>query len=982
MRLKKSLSLGNDYSHDEDEDEDNGFADEEMHTDVKYNLEPGDVIELLQTVGTNNTMLAIFIRSMGLQDLFLAEDGRWAAVSLLRPKSLPIHGFVDPAMLEPLMPFLPETSVTHMSENHGMTEHFLTFGDVPSGIVAPFTKQLALLRDDTLGFRREHVSVMERVHELLAHEDRFLIKSIDEATEQLFDKPFSGLSPGGRIAFFHALESDPLGCQICKRSDSSFKLVLTPKHLVRKFEHVREWARQYQEAAAQKATSGKNASSSSADNPLNSFIDKARRIILKSRKIRSPTTVGNLGPSTVRNSDESNGEPTMTISETGETFTDSDQMILEFIWNTYLRTPRVLFNDAGQSIASQILRAIGAYPSLRLESKIARLLFQELGLVSPWGEMADDDVVLPVPGRRNGYEARKLFEESEQLATELDFASPTGLRLEDSMAHLRHESSATELVYCIDRTTADLLDDAFSIEECADVPGAYWMHVHIAHPSAFIGPDHLFAERAALFGQALYTSQQTFSMMPRDFVLAMSIGSGSPCLTVSSLILRTGEVKDVKMTPGRIKEAIRLNPRAVDELLGRRDPEFAYLTVGAEYEKRLHAASPEDIRHVTKHLEVLKIAQQICQARFERRMVEISDPLRLPYRESNCDVWVTFPGDTNTFGRDQANTFDRTHSRHVVGDPVIHISSPRHERSNLQSKRYLVDGLTSQMMSVASEMAGLWCSRREIPAVYQASLPRPGFSPSQLSSRQWHDPAMEPRHQLSATARPHVLINCNQYLKFTSPLRRYTDLIGLWQIDAYLRQEGKSPDRVIGYDSAGELPFSRLQLEQYIFRNAQTIKDLDKLMLRSKIHWTFQALFRAFHFKEATLPEVWDLYVNAVSYRGVVSNSDDSGLRGRLVPFHMNNVHVVKSEAGYEKTALIGQFLPVKIELVDVQKPAMYVKAVGPPSARPTTTDRIEIGGNTISESARPAEGKSKGEEQSSEPKSTRNMRRGNRVGW
>ena len=975
------------YTYDEEEEDD--FVNGDVVSGKKYNLKPGDVMELLQVVraGSKNTMLSIYIRPMGTQDLFLAEDGRWIALSVLRPKSLPIHGFVDPAMLEPLMSFLPENPISRPSENHGMVEDIAAFGDIPSEIVAPFTKQLAILRGDILDFRREHVSVMETVHELLAHDDRFLVKSIDEATQELFGKSFSELSRGGKLAFFHALESDPLGCQICKRPDNSFRLVLTPRHLVRQFEEVREWARRYQEAAAQ-ATFGKNVSFSLSDNPLNSFIDKARRIILRSRKIRSPTTIGNLGPSSVKMSDDAGEEGMTSISEIGETFTESDQMILEFIWNTYLRTPRVLFNTAAQSIASLILRAIGAYPSLRLEHKIARLLFQELGVLAPWSEIADDDVVLPVPGRRNGHEVKQLFEESEKLVQELNMhISPHVLPMDDSMAHLRQESKATELVYSIDRLTSDILDDAFSVEECADISGAHWLHIHIAHPSAFIGTHHLFAKRAAYFGSSLYTSKQAYPMLPHYFSKALSIGQGSPCLTLSSLILSTGEVKDVKMIPGTIKKTVRLSPKAVDRVLGRRDPEIASLTIGGAHEPPFDVSAHE-VEYATQHLELLKTAQQICQARLERRLAEVPEALEMPYNDSNFDVWVSFSEDTDRFDRSQNSKFDRSQSRHFLGDPVIHVSSARHERSDVNSRRYLVDSLTTQLMSVASEMAGLWCRQREIPAVYQASLTQPGFSPSKLGSLERHQKRMEPRHQLSSTPLPHVLINCNQYMRFTSPLRRYTDLIGLWQIDAYLRQEGKSPDRVIGYDNTEELPFSKVQLDEYIFHNAQTIKDLDKLMRRSKTHWTYQAFFRAFHFKEATLPEVWDLCIDRLTYNMASSSPDDSGLRGRLIPFHVDNLRVLKSEEGYEKTALIGQYLPVKIELVDVELPTMHVKAVGPPSDKPTTTHPIQIAANTESTPTRLDKELTRVAGQSSGPKTAGKQneklvaRRTNRVGW
>jgi RNB domain len=473
-------------------------------------------------------------------------------------------------------------------------------------------------------------------------------------------------------------------------------------------------------------------------------------------------------------------------------------------------------------------------------------------------------------------------------------------------------------------------------------------------------------------------------MFPHEFSVALSLKPNSPCLTLSSLILSTGEVKEVKMTAGKIKEMVRLHPRAVDKILGRRDPEIASLTIGGTHEEAFEVSEVR-VREATQHLDVLKKAQEVCKARLERRLLEVPEPLDMVYNDANFDVWVSFAEDTNKF--------DRSQSRHFVGDPIIHVSSARHARSDKASRRYLVDSLITQLMSVASEMAGLWCRQREIPTIYQASLTKPGFPPSKLSNLERHEKRVEPRHQLSSTPLPHVLINCNQYMRFTSPLRRYSDLIGLWQIDAYLKQDGKSQTRIIGYDNAGELPFSKVQLDEYISDNAQTIKDLDRLMSRSKTHWTYQAFFRAFHFKEATLPEFWDLRIERFSNFAGVTKEDDSGLRGRLIPFNINELRVLKSEEGYEKSALVGQYLPVKIELVDVELPTMVVKAVGPPSDKPTTTQPIKIAANVKSAPPQLGKGLTRGAEQELDHKSetlrarkergsTQNARRTNKVGW
>ena len=701
-----SLFLEQGPAYDEDLEED--YDDDTLNN--RYALEPGDAIELLRVVGEGSispTILCIHIRTVGAQEQFLTEDGRWLATDVVRPKSSHIHGYVDPQMLEPLKPFLPQGPLFRSSEDNGMTTVVNGRGDIPSDVAAPLLEKINALKEEVLAFRREHVLTMERTHELLADEDHFLVQTLDESTQKLFGKPLSELPPGAHLAFVKELEKDPLGCQICKRLDQVFKLVLTPKILVRKFEKVREWARQYQDAAAE-AAMGNNVASSLADNPLNSFIEKARRIILKSRKIRSPTTIGNLGPSTAHK----RVQGTITRADAGETFTETDNMIIEFIWNTYLRTPKVLFNGAGKSVASLILRAIGAYPNLRLEEKIGRLLLQELGVKPPWAEMADEDVVLPIPGRRSGHEATEVFEDTERLVLEMGMdLPPYEVKMRDTMAHLRHDWGSTE-VFCLDKVSSELLDDGFSLEKCDDIPGAYWLHTHIAHASAFIDTNHPFAKRARSFGSSLYTSRQSYPMLPHYFSMATSLGKDRPCITVSTLILPSGEIKEVKIVPGIVRNIIRLSPKAVDRVLGRHDPQLANLVVGGVHERVRADLSPEELWHADKYRNVLETASKISQARLGRRIEEVPEVLDMPYHDVNFEVWVSFTTETEFEGRQSKQ------SQHYLGDPVIHISSPRFERRDRNVQRFKVDAITAQLMSIASESAAKWCRDREIPAIY------------------------------------------------------------------------------------------------------------------------------------------------------------------------------------------------------------------------------------------------------------------------
>ena len=919
----------------EDEGEVSYEMDEEGTMGVnRYAMGPGDAIELIRptSTSTSNTQFAVYVKSVGVQDLFIIEDGRYVTLLYSRLKSYPVKRFVDPSIFEPLLPHLPSDSDLVSGNLHGQKLPVDTIGDLAPALVATLRQELSRLKEEVLSFRREYVHVMERTNDLLAHEDQWRIMNVEDCIEELLGKSRADLTPGALLAFHKVVETDPTGCQIAKQIDQGFIIILTPKALVRKFDQVQEWTRQYQEAAAQ-ASLGKNVQTSLSGNPLSTFIDKARRIILKSRKIRSPTTIGNLGPS----SGYRNEQGRIAKYETGEKFTENDYMIIEFIWNAFLRKPRVMFNGAAKSTASVIMRAIGAYPSLRLEAKIGRLLLQELGVRPPWAEISDEDVSLPVPGRRNGAKAERLFRESEEQVIALKMNQTRKIPFVDKMAHLRRDFGDTT-VYCLDSHSSRILDDGFSVEPDESLPGAYRLYAHIAHPSAFLDKGHIFAQRAAHYTSSLFTSRQSYPMLPYNFALAVSLEESRMTLSVSGLIMPDGEVRDTRIEPTKINRIVRILPEAVDRILGlHQEDDEATFVLGSLQDTHARTSQSKkvaaaDLELAESHRSTLEIIRKLCELRYGRRRHEVTDYLNAPYANVNANTWVSFT-------EEYSGKID--HSQHYVGDPILSLTSRRRESIGLFSDRCRVDTLITQVMHVCSEMAARWCHERKIPGIYQGSEPQGTFTTSKLSKTEPNLPSLHPVSRFSATAIPHVLINCSEYMRFTSPLRRYHDLLNHWQVDGFLRNEAKFQDGLVTPDTETLLPFPQQFFEDYIKSSSARIRELEKLMKRSRNHWMFQAFFRAFHFKEAQLPEVWDMRIGALLPPS--QHEGDTGIRGRLIPFHLEPVKVLRSDAGFEKTATYGHYLPVKIELVDVEMPCLWVKAVGPPSTRPTTTEPIHI---------------------------------------
>lgn len=94
------------------------------------------------------------------------------------------------------------------------------------------------------------------------------------------------------------------------------------------------------------------------------------------------------------------------------------------------------------------------------------------------------------------------------------------------------------------------------------------------------------------------------------------------------------------------------------------------------------------------------------------------------------------------------------------------------------------------------------------------------------------------------------------------------------------------------------------------------------------------ALYRAFQFQEAKLPEVWDVFVdNPVNVKG---DSLDMArvTEGKLGALGLPVVFA-KTKEGWEDKAKFRQWLPARILKVEPRNAQIFCEAVGPPSDSP-----------------------------------------------
>jgi hypothetical protein len=853
------------------------------------------------------------------QNQFLTSKGYWFVAARISPESSKIEGFASPDELAPIIPYLPETAVRDTEKK--MSQVLVSkVGDIPIDVTAPMVKRVAQVELGINSFLRKHTRALDGLHKMLAHNDELVQWKLEDVLPKAFGITPSELSVPGRLAIDRFMAQNDNGVKCWLLAVKTVGFWVRSKQDMRAKGQVMNWARMYQESAS-KAALGKDVKEELRKNPLSAFINKAHRLILRSRKIRSPTTIGLLGPSA-----ESGNGGVIHAVDTGEALTENDKLIMRFLFETSQMAP-ALVPDNASSICSLIYRAVGAYTNLSLGTKVARLLLQELGVMSPWSDRLINQYGLRLPGLGLWPYQERMLAKAEASCKDLSV-------FRDSAEQIRKDWGQMP-VYCIDNHEAMEIDDGISVESDTNMPGWAWLHVHTANPAAYLSRDHPIAVVAADVLSSTYTPSRKFSMMPPAFAQNIcSLGADRPAITVSTLIRPDGSVADIKMSLGIVRNVVRLTHSAVGDALEEIKREKATMVIGGV--RPAQENDGRDSEALKQSLPELHLMRRILKQRFQRRLNDWPEEEKIKRNTAviRSDVWTSLSEEPVPLSADK--------NSHWKGDPIIEVSGDRFPRVH---DNFDFTPLVEHAMLLAGESVAKWCKDRKIPTLYHAATPHPLFPVSKLNQLEDTDFRLEPSGRISPRPEPHWALNMRQYMRITSPIRRYPDLVNQWQIQAYLEAnshgEQDSQD-VHSPQSLSKLPFTGQEMDGMVATLNATLSRLKQTASLAEQHWIHQAFFRAFHFQEAELPEVWDMKVIGPDKREVRDIHESTGILGYISPFHAIAL-LVSSDKDWEKEVKRGQYLPVKIEVVDAELDKIIVRAVGPPSDNPITTQPIHI---------------------------------------
>jgi len=895
-------------------------------------LKPGDVVEL-QLPG-REPVLAVFVQQLDIKSQFFSANGRWCHTTLHRV-SFAIPGCIDPALLKPIIPFMPTRpdKIDTKSEMH-----------IPIGLGSPILKILGDMTHEAEKIYRTHAPVLDSAYPILADAKRTRMMTLSQIAKTLLaeNDPAWSPSPAALLAVRKSLLHNEFRFRCDFRSHRLTNVfAIRPKNDVEVVETVHEWIREYLDFLAASASTDPNASKNRSQGVtyIEDFLAKARRLIALSRKHREPNR-GVAGPSkkaTLSQAEKSSGLEYVW----GEWFSHSDKQIIDFL-QAWVLTMQFAGPSTHSFLAAcaSLVMSTGCYEPGAVQSNgfpekdasliqrsTGMLFLQEIGVISPFENRTLYDEQLMLPTVKVSRNLELLNTKAELTRKNPDFR--------DSMAHLRRDWGATT-VYCIDDAGAHEIDDGISIERIDGSTSEFWIHVHVANPTAFFDKTHTLSGLAAHMTETFYTPERSYAMLPEWVTEGyFSLGRDRPVLTFSSRIDAGGNVLEKKIQSGIVQNIVSMTPSQVSSLLGHQTAvDIRRLVVGGE--PRISDTSASVPVVSAEQLQDLQDMYTAAQWLWEKRRAV--GTIRLNRLRNNVRIFES--PDRAGLSWTPPST-DR--SRLVQGDPIIEVTNiVRQSLVDLDGTK--PSHIVEEMMILACSTAASWCAERNIPVIFRGTIAMPNNDDpsSEESKRRELLSHLEEQQRVTSykvvpqywdnlgrtishsSPLPHRLLGVSSYAKATSPLRRFIDMIAHWQIEAALRYEahtGKQFDANVASTSGrGILPFTKRQIQESIVTLSPRERLIDQTKRSSATFWSTLALHRAFYNKEASLPKTFRFWVRT---RAGDSPLTWMGATGSLPEYGYGALVDTATEDMQE-----GDEWEVEIAWIDIFARQVYVKPI------------------------------------------------------
>ncbi|GES57709.1 mitochondrial exoribonuclease Cyt-4 [Aspergillus terreus] len=799
-------------------------------------LEPGDLVALSSSDGVLN--LAIYVRSVCKQQQFYTKRGKWR-IAFNRDIDYVIKGFAPRESVLPLYPHFPDKVAELSSEMQSAVE-----GGVPRPVGASLLQMIGDFDERVKELYQANAYRLDRIHEIVADEYEKSEFTLEELACNALEIDKDQLDDAILFTVHKTACQNPFLIESDRSSPFTDHYLVQPRRVAEVLEKVTTWVHEHQEYLVRAVTA--NDVPDFRNHPLQQFIQKAQRLIRLSRKVRSPTTMASVGPTAQRFEPGQEGKPMVYREVLTEKFSTTDRMIIEYL-QLWCIPPRRMTCGALRAAGSHIMRATGMYSALDLSAGSASLFLQELGVISPWENLRVLNQALALPGHGVSNRSEKSWAEVQEACDRLNTGG-----LIDQMAAARVDWGNLP-VYCVDNVDAQEIDDGVSLERIPGSDDTFWIRVHIANPSAFVEPNDIIMKYASSRIETLYIPERTYPMLPNSLTQGnFSLASGRPTLTFSAKMNLQGEVLETDICSGIVRNVIYTTHDKVRSLFETSsDNQLDPLTVGGEFPQHHGrdnlrtslSSEDEDTFHTLRKL-------MLAFRDHRRRKGAMEWP-------STMDIPVSVSAGNAPL---KPYNVGVTEGRYYLGDPIIQLRPRKVDPHEVPD--YTKQNLISTLMNLACWVSGKWCAERNIPTVYDGTFYHPEYpkltneNMSEYGGKNWLQLA-SPKGVSSSRPLPHVPLGFDVYTKSTSPLRRYTDLMAHYQIEATLRFEREHGRRLDANRDGAFLPFSREHVDQFISQSTWKRSLIRGVSSGSSQFWACMLLFRAFYFGECELPETF-----------------------------------------------------------------------------------------------------------------------------
>ncbi|SGZ29538.1 BQ5605_C051g12529 [Microbotryum silenes-dioicae] len=440
----------------------------------------------------------------------------------------------------------------------------------------------------------------------------------------------------------------------------------------------------------------------------------------------------------------------------------------------------------------------------------------------------------------------------------------TSLPIIDALDDVRHDFGSLN-VYTIDDASARELDDGISIEPIAASRAGlktWWIHVHIADPTALLSPEHSISRVARTRVQTEYFPERTWSMLPSFLVddgrlsLGAHNGGLQRTMSFSTLVDETGRVVDGKVTAGVVRNVKRYTYGAVNAILGHAaaDSNPTRLEYPLSGDATPHSQPSVHLRETDDGELAINTPDQV---KTDLDVLHKLARALLRRRADNDALFWQFPSSSVTVSPPPDATW-QTSSRPTFYSqcPLVTLHLPAAPKSLAWSATPLGSAqmLVSEAMVAANRTAAKFCVERGLPVPFRVQDPPRVSSTSSLSDILALRKPETGEANASDIVRlgidflpgktqaepgvhwPMGIRDSSGYVRVTSPLRRYSDLFSHWQLKSAL-----SPGAVLPLFSRDQVHVHAREFDASQKQRARLSKNAENFWAMYILRHKFQA---------------------------------------------------------------------------------------------------------------------------------------------